>query len=170
MAGQTSMVGQVQEIGLRRTVLRDSLGAVNAVSNGLIRASSNTTRVFSVAAVELQVLRGRDVDHALAILSRVRREMQEDPAWSDRVLAQSPADIWVFALSLDGASVRLQQPVPPGSSMAVASELRRRLATAFAAEAIGTGRWDTPMPVVTESATTPKGARQRPTAAKAGIQ
>ena len=45
--------GEVEEIGLRRTVLRDGFGSVHAVSNGLIRQSSNVTRVFSIATVEI---------------------------------------------------------------------------------------------------------------------
>ncbi len=32
--------------------------------------------------------------------------------------------------------------------MPVASELRRRLAAALVRESIGTGRWDTPLPIV----------------------
>jgi hypothetical protein len=37
--------------------------------------------------------------------------------------------------------------VVTGQHGPVASELRRRLAAALAAGAIGTGRWDTPLPV-----------------------
>ena len=50
---------------------------------------------------------------------------------------------------MDGASIRLQQRVPTGVQALVASELRRRLAGALVAVSIGTGRWDTPMPIVT---------------------
>lgn len=145
------MEGEVQEIGLRRTVLRDNLGNVYAVSNGLIRASSNMTRVFSVAVVEVQVLHVSDVDRAIALASRVGRELATDAEWSDRILADAP-DTFVTALTVDGAAIRLQLRVPPGARMAVASEVRRRLATEFTAASIGIGRWDTPLPVVTQSA------------------
>src|SRR5262245_21627947 len=37
--------GEVEEITLRRTTLRDGLGRLQSVSNGLIRVSSNLTRV-----------------------------------------------------------------------------------------------------------------------------
>ncbi len=147
--------GEVQEIDLRRTMLRDTLGAVHAVSNGLIRASSNVTRVFSVAVVELQVPRAQDLGTAIGVVGRVSRELQEDADWSDRLLVDAPSDTWVTALTLDGASIRLQQRVTPGARMVVASELRRRLAAAFAAESVGTGRWDTPMPVVIEASQAP---------------
>ena len=57
--------GTVEEIGLRRTLLRDGLGSMHAISNGLIRQSSNVTRVFSVATVEVQVLHAADLDAAM---------------------------------------------------------------------------------------------------------
>jgi small-conductance mechanosensitive channel len=143
--------GAVEEIGLRRTLLRDSMGSVHAVSNGLIRLSSNVTRVFSVATVELQVLHARDLDRAIEAVTHVTREMSEDPEWSDRMPADAPTDIWVMGLGMDGPSLRLQQRVPTGTATPVASELRRRLANALATASIGTGRWDTPLPISTDS-------------------
>ena len=37
--------GEVEDIGLRKTTIRDNTGTVHNVSNGLIRLSSNLTRV-----------------------------------------------------------------------------------------------------------------------------
>jgi small conductance mechanosensitive channel len=142
--------GTVEEIGLRRTLLRDGMGSVHAVSNGLIRMSSNVTRVFSVATVEIQVLHARELDRAIEAATRVTREMSEDPAWSDRMPADAQTDIWVTGLSIEGASLRLQRQVPTGTAAPVASELRRRLASALATASIGTGRWDTPLPISTD--------------------
>ena len=139
--------GEVEEIGLRRTVLRDALGSVHAVSNGLIRQSSNVTRVFSVATVEIQVPQAADLERALEIAARVTREMREDPEWKDRFLEDAQTDIWVIGIGIDGASLRIQQRVPTGTHGPVASELRRRLAAALVSASIGTGRWDTPLPI-----------------------
>jgi moderate conductance mechanosensitive channel len=142
--------GVVEEIGLRRTVLRDGLGSSHAVSNAFIRMSSNQTRLFSMAVVDVHVLHAADIDQALAIAARVAGEMRADAAWVDSFVADAPTDIWVVGIGMDGASIRLQQRVPTGAQMVVASELRRRLAAALVAVSIGTGRWDTPMPIVTE--------------------
>ncbi len=142
--------GAVEGIGLRRTLLRDSMGSVHAVSNGLIRLSSNVTRVFSVATVEVQVLHAGELDRAIEAATRVTREMRDDPAWSDRFPADAQTDVWVTGLSIEGATLRLQQRVPTGTHGPVASELRRRLANALVAASIGTGRWDTPLPITSE--------------------
>ena len=143
-ANPGSMVeGEVDEIGLRRTTLRDGLGALHSVSNGLIRASSNLTRLYSIASVDVQILRPQDLDRAIAVAGRVGRELDDDQALGGR-LVESPIDTWVTALTLDGATIRLQRRVPPGVRLEANSELRRRLSLAFAAESIGTGRWDSP--------------------------
>lgn len=146
--------GVVEEIGLRRTILRDAMGASHAVSNGLIRLSSNLTRLFSVAVVDLHILHADDLDDAMATAARVAGEMRADTAWAARFVANSATEVWVTGLGMDGASIRLQQPVPTGAQQAVASELRRRLASALAAASIATGRWDTPMPIVSQPART----------------
>ena len=150
IGGHPGIEGVVEEIGLRRTMLRDGMGSSHAVSNGLIRLSSNRTRLFSVAVVDLNVLRVGELDRAMATAARVADEMRGDVAWADRFAAEDPTDISVTAIGTEGASIRLQQRVPTGAHADVASELRRRLAGAFVAESIGTGRWDTPMPIVTQ--------------------
>ncbi|MDQ1324160.1 MAG: moderate conductance mechanosensitive channel [Chloroflexota bacterium] len=151
--GHPGVEGVVAEIGLRRTILRDGMGSSHAVSNGLIRLSSNRTRLFSVAVVDFTVPRAVDLDPALALAARVADEMRGDPAWADTFLADAPTEISVTGIGLDGPSVRLQQRVPTGDQGRVASELRRRMIAAMAAESIGMGRLDTPPPIAGQSST-----------------
>jgi moderate conductance mechanosensitive channel len=135
--------GEVEAIGLRRTTLRDRLGALNSVSNGVIRVSSNLTRLYSVAVVDVQILRPGDLDRAIAVADRVSRELADERGWSEGIL-ESSIDTRVTALTLDGATITLYRRVPPGLRFDASSELRRRLMEAFATASIGTGRWDTP--------------------------
>jgi len=142
--------GQVEEITLRRTTLRDGLGHLHSVSNGLIRVSSNTTRVYSLATVDVQVLRPADLDRAIAVAGRVARELGAERGW-DAPTGEAQVTTMVAGLTLDGATMRVQRRVPTGEGGAATSELRRRLAAALAAESVGTGRWDTP-PLAAEAA------------------
>ena len=81
----TGVEGVVEEIGLRRTPLRDQNGSSHAVSNGPIRLSSNLTRLFSVAVVELHVMRAADLDRSPLDGGRASRpRCGADPAWADR--------------------------------------------------------------------------------------
>ena len=148
--GHPGIEGIVEEIGLRRTLLRDAMGSSAAVSNGFVRLPCNLTRLYSVAVVDLHVPHAGQLDEALATAGRVASEMREDPSWVDRIDADTPTDVWVTGIGMDGAMIRLQQRVPAGAQAAVASEFRRRLAAALVAGSIGTGRWDTPMPIVSQ--------------------
>ncbi len=147
VGGPGGVEGTVEEIGLRRTLLRDGMGAMHAISNGLIRQSTNVTRVYSVATVELQVLHAADLDRAIETALRVTRELTGDGDWRERIAVDEPSAVWVTGLTLDGATLRVQQRVAAGEHGPVASELRRRLAGALAETSIGTARWDTPMPI-----------------------
>jgi len=150
VGGHPGTEGVVEEIGLRRTVLRDQTGASNAVSNGLIRLSTNLTRLFSVALVDIHVLHAGDLDAALGTMTRVAGELQEDTEWADKFVADAPTNVWVTGIGMDGASVRLQMQVHTGAQGDIASELRRRLVAALASASIPTGRWDTPMAIVNQ--------------------
>ena len=152
VSGHPGVEGVVEEIGLRRTVLRDAMGSSHAVSNGFIRISSNVTRQFSVAVVDLQVLHAGELDRGPG--GRRRRSPMTcapTPTGPTGSRPESATDIFVTGVGMDGASIRLQQRVPTGVQAAVASELRRRLAAALVEESIGTGRWDTPLPIVTQA-------------------
>lgn len=133
--------GVVEEVGLRRTILRDIDGTAHSVSNGEIRVASNMTRVYAVATVDMAVLRSRDLTKAIATVNTVCDEMAADPEWSKKIM-DAPRVITVASLTLDGATVRVRFRVEPDSRWAAASELRQRLAVAFAAEEISLGKWD----------------------------
>jgi small conductance mechanosensitive channel len=150
VGGVGGVEGAVEEIGLRRTVLRDGTGSVHAVSNGLIRQSSNVTRVFSVATVDMLVPNVRELDRAIDIATHLSRELREEGEWAGHFPPEGPTDIWVTGLGIEGASLRIQLRVLTGMHGPVASELRRRLAAALVSASIGTGRFDTPQPITNE--------------------
>lgn len=139
--GNGPVEGEVQEVGLRRTVLRDTAGTVHSVSNGVIRVASNMTRVFGVATVEVHTMRTQDLDNALAIINRVTSEMAKDKDWREQILDAEPITT-VTQLTVEGAVIRIRIQTEPNERWRAASELRRRLASAFSAEQIAIGRWD----------------------------
>jgi moderate conductance mechanosensitive channel len=139
--GNGPMDGEVTEVGLRRTVLRDANGVEHSISNGLIRVSSNLTRVYGIATVDLQIIRATDVDRALAVIREVGREMAEDPEWKARMIEGPPTTV-VAALTVDGALLRSRARVTPDDRWIVANEMRRRIAVALAAAKVSTDRWD----------------------------
>jgi small conductance mechanosensitive channel len=139
--GNRVVDGEVQEVGLRRTVIRDVTGTVHSISNGVIRLSSNMTRIFGVATVELRILRAHDLDRALGIVERVGTEMAADSQWKDRLLERPQLSL-ITDLTVDGALLRVSFRTQPNDRWKAASEVRRRLTLALAAERIAIGRWD----------------------------
>jgi small conductance mechanosensitive channel len=138
---QGAVEGEVEDIGMRRTTIRDATGTVHSVSNGLIRQSSNRTRIYSVASAEITVLRPQELDRAIEIARRVADDMAGEAEWAE-VLLDSPVQTPVIALSPDGVTFRVARRVSPAGRLKVASELRRRLALALSQAAIETRRWD----------------------------
>jgi moderate conductance mechanosensitive channel len=133
--GNVTVSGVVEEIGLRRTILRDVSGTVHSVSNGEVRVSSNLTRVYAVLQVEIPVVAEADLERAIAVINRVGAEMYAEPEWSTRLL-EAPAYGAIPSVSDLGVTLRAIGRVQGADRFAAASELRRRLLVAFAAENI----------------------------------
>ena len=122
--------GTVEEVGFRRTTLRDSSGTVHSVSNGLIRTSANLTRIYASAVVDIQGIRDADVERAIAAMGQVGVALAADPEWSPRLLAP-PGQPIAFAFTDLGATIRMSCRVVPEDRWRVAAEVRKRIATAF---------------------------------------
>ena len=131
--------GTVEEVGFRRTTLRDSSGTVHSVSNGLIRTSANLTRIYASAVVDIQGIRDADVERAIAAMGQVGADLAADPEWSPRLLAP-PGQPIAFAFTDLGATVRMSCRVVPEDRWRVAAEVRKRISTAFAEAGIEPNR------------------------------
>ncbi|MEZ4596577.1 MAG: mechanosensitive ion channel [Chloroflexota bacterium] len=141
--GDTIMVGgiegEVEEVGLRRTVLRDTQGTVHSISNGTIRVSSNLTRIFAVAMVDIEGVRNRDVETVIAIMNRVGEEVSADPAWSG-LIVDAPRYRSTPAFTDLGVTLRMSTKVRTAGRWSVPAEVRRRMALALSAAGVHLNR------------------------------
>ena len=131
--------GHVEEVGLRRTVLRDPRGIVHSVSNGTIRVSSNLTRIFAVAVVEIEGVRNKDVEAVIAMMDQVGREMAADPEWA-ALIVEVPGYKSTPAFTDLGVTLRMTGKVATQGRWTVPAELRRRMALAMAAAGVHLNR------------------------------
>jgi small-conductance mechanosensitive channel len=131
--------GTVEEVGIRRTVIRDNRGALHSISNGLIRRSTNLTRNYAIAMVHLEGIAEADVEQAIVILDRVGSEIYLDQEWNPRLL-EAPRYTGTTALRAGGATLRLSGRIRPDARIPVETELRRRVAIALAASGIQPNR------------------------------
>lgn len=65
-----SIAGIVEEMSLRRTILRDLDGARHVVPNGEIRVVSNLTQEWSRAHVNISVAYKEDLDRVMALMKK----------------------------------------------------------------------------------------------------
>jgi small-conductance mechanosensitive channel len=135
VARVADVAGLVEEITLRKTVLRDLDGIVHHVPNGEIRVASNFTRHFSRVNLNVSVAYGTDLDHAISVINRVGKELAEDEKWRN-VIKSPPQVLRVDNLGDSGIDIKILGDVKPIEQWAVMGELRLRLKKAFDAEGI----------------------------------
>jgi small-conductance mechanosensitive channel len=127
--------GLVEDITLRKTVLRDLDGIVHHVPNGEIKTASNFTRHFSRVNLNVSVSYGTDLDHAISVINRVGQELAKDEKWR-KVIKTPPQVLRVDNLGDSGIDIKILGDVAPIRQWDVMGELRLRLKKAFDAEGI----------------------------------
>ena len=127
--------GSVQEINMRRTVLRDFDGTVHVVPNGEIKTASNYSKEWARVNLNISVAYGTDLDHAIAVINRVGAEMAKAEHW--RSLIKSPPQaLRVDNLGDSGIDIKVLGETKPIRQWEVMGELRKRLKQAFDEEGI----------------------------------
>ncbi len=129
------IAGLVEEVGLRRTVLRDLDGIVHSISNGEIKAASNFTKGYSRVNLNISVAYGEDLDRVIKVINRVCKEMAEDPEWKADFIT-TPQVLRVDNLGDSGIDIKILGNTKPIMQWAVMGELRLRLKRTFDAEGI----------------------------------
>ncbi|MBN1190199.1 MAG: mechanosensitive ion channel family protein [Dehalococcoidales bacterium] len=129
------IAGVVEEINLRRTILRDLDGIIHVVPNGEIRVASNFTKMMSRVNLNISVAYDTDLDKAIAVINRVGEELDTDPQWSPLLLS-TPKVLRVDNLGDSGIDIKILADTRPSQQWAITGELRLRLKKAFDKEGI----------------------------------
>lgn len=135
VARVADIAGLVEEVTLRKTVLRDLDGIVHNVPNGEIRVASNFTRHFARVNLDVEVAYGTDLDHAMNVINRVGQELAQDEDWRT-MIKTAPQALRVNKLGSSGIEIKIVGDVKPMQQWAVMGQLRLRLKKAFDAEGI----------------------------------
>ncbi|MDA1096171.1 MAG: mechanosensitive ion channel family protein [Chloroflexi bacterium] len=78
--------GLVEDINLRRTVLRDLDYRQHFIPNGEIRTATNFTKGKSRVNMNIGVAYKEDLDRVIGVLNRVGQELSADPEWGPLIL------------------------------------------------------------------------------------
>ena len=148
------VVGRVEHLTLRRTVVRDPQGAVVTIPNGEITKVANLSRDWGQVFLDTIVASDQPLDEALNTLEAVASDFRADPSWSP-LLLDGPRVLGVESLSANGTTVRLQVRTAAMRQDDVARELRRRVQMELAGRGIQVGGVQRMQLVVTEPAARP---------------
>jgi small-conductance mechanosensitive channel len=132
------VLGRVEHLTLRRTVLRDPQGALVTIPNGEITKVANLSRDWGQLFLDAVVAPDQPLDEALNALEAVAAEFRADPSWSPMLL-DGPRVLGVESLAFSGTTVRLQVRTAPTRQDDVARELRRRIQIELAGRGIELG-------------------------------
>ncbi len=135
LAGVT---GTVEDVSLRRTLVRDIDGVLYTIPNGNVIVAANFTRDFSKVRVAIPVAPTSDLAKVREVADAVGRELAADPEYKDIVL-EAPKYLRVDSIDMmGGVSVQVNGTVVPGKQWEVAGVLRARLLEAFQREGVKT--------------------------------
>ena len=126
--GETT--GKVEQLSLRRTLLRDTRGALVTLGNSQIRSVANVSRDWSAAIVDITVSAEEPLDRALQALETASSTLRADPAWAQAIV-DGPRVLGLQDYGRTGPTLRVQVRTAPLRQDEVARELRRRIQLEF---------------------------------------
>jgi small conductance mechanosensitive channel len=122
--------GLVEDINLRRTVLRDLDFIVHTIPNGEVRVASNFTKEKSRVNMNVSVAYKEDLDIVISEINRVGQEMSQDSYFGP--LIRDPLKVLrVDAFEQSGIAIKVIGETLPIRQWEVAGEFRRRIKRAF---------------------------------------
>lgn len=125
-----TLSGQVEQITLRMTVLRDIEGNVHFVPNGKIDSVTNMTHGWSRALIEIGVAHKEDADRCMQVLMALANELHRDPAYGASIL-DPPEMLGVEALTESAVVLRLFFKTKPLQQWRIRREMLRRVKRRF---------------------------------------
>lgn len=127
------VTGEVENISLRTTKLRDLSGTVWHMPNGTIRKVGNHSQLWSNAVVDLDVAYESNLREAMNLMNDVAdtywRETHVDGIAGD--IIEDPTVLGVQALGDNGITLRMVVKTDPSAQWRVQRELRLRIKEAF---------------------------------------
>lgn len=122
--------GLVEAIHLRTVILRDVRGAVHIYPCGSITTTTNLTKDYAYAVVDVQVPLEADPDASITALNDIGAELRSDPDWRGIVI-DTVEVLGIDTIGPAGLTIRARIKTLPQRQWEVARELRLRVTKEF---------------------------------------
>jgi small conductance mechanosensitive channel len=126
----SGIAGLVEEVNLRRTVLRDLDGAVHYIPNSEVTIASNFTKEFSRVNMNISVGYGEDLDRVIGVINQVCTTMAAEKEWKDKII-KTPQVLRVDKLGDSGIDIKILGDTKPSAQWEIMGELRKRIKHEF---------------------------------------
>ena len=127
--------GLVEDINLRRTILRDLEGTVHIIPNGEISVSSNRTKNYSRVVLDVGVAYKENLERVIMILNQIGNELSADPVFGLNII-KAPQVLRIQSFDDSCITIRVLGDCKPMKQWLLRSELIRRIKTRFDIEGI----------------------------------
>ena len=122
--------GQVTDITMRSTVIRDLDGSEHHFPNGMIRHTVNKTMEYSKVNLDIGVSYEDDLKKVETVVNDVGSELANDDTWADDII-EAPTFLRVDNFGDSSVDIKIVGRTKPSRQWAVTGELRKRLKLAF---------------------------------------
>ncbi|MCY4576240.1 MAG: mechanosensitive ion channel family protein [Chloroflexi bacterium] len=129
------IAGLVEDINLRRTLLRDLDYRQHTIPNGAITTTTNYTKDMSRVNMNIGVAYKTDLEHAMQVLNRVGQELADEEEWGPIILDPIKA-LRVDSFGDSAIEIKVLGEVLPIRQWDVSGEYRLRVKKAFDDEGI----------------------------------
>lgn len=127
--------GSVEDLTLRITSVRQFDGTLSIVPNGSIHVTSNKTRGWGRAIVDIRVALGEDPDHIRQVLEELFAELATQPPF-DEGLRKEPQILGVTQTTDTALVIRVAAETHPTRRLEVERALREQISSRIAAKGI----------------------------------
>jgi len=118
--------GVVENMTLRRTVLRDADGTVHTVPSSEIKVVSNLTRDWTQVTLQVAVAYATPSDRVIELLKQVATDFAHDPTYSAMIVSE-PDVPGIDRITGNTVNYLFLVKTKPESQFAVKRELQRRI-------------------------------------------
>lgn len=127
--------GLVEDINLRKTVLRDLDGTVHHIPHGEIKKVSNLSKDFARINLNIGIAYAANLDHVIKIVNKVGDELSQDTQWKEFII-KPPQFLRVDDFADSSIIIKILGETKPLKQWEVTGELRKRIKIAFDNEGI----------------------------------
>lgn len=122
--------GLVEDITLRKTILRDLDGIVHHIPNGEIKKASNLSKKFARVNLNIGVAYKEDLNKVIEVVNEVGKELAEDPEWEESII-NPPQFLRIDDFGESAIIIKILGETKPLKQWDVTGELRKRIKVAF---------------------------------------